>query len=51
MSQMQYKLDLGARVVERRRFLERWLPAREEEPSQAFLDLAEREIDCAGLFR
>lgn len=49
MCQMQYKLDLGAQVLERKEFLERWLPAREDEPPSAFLELAEREISCAEL--
>ncbi len=47
--QMQYKLDLGARILGRDEFLARWIPARDDEPPAGFLALADREIDCAGL--
>jgi len=49
--QMQYKLDLGARILERDEFLGRWLPVRDDEPPAAFLSLVGRDIDCADLFR
>lgn len=46
---MQYKLDLGARILERRDFLSKWIPARDEDPPEAFLSLVDREIACADL--
>lgn len=47
--QMQYKLDLGARILERPDFLAKWLPERDREPPEAFLDLVDCLLPCSEL--
>ncbi len=49
-SQMQYKIDLGARVTSRPEFLERWLSKRDADFSPQFDSLLEKEIPCQELF-
>lgn len=43
-SQMQYKVDLGARIVERSEFLPRWIDATTEQLPPSFLSLLDTDI-------
>lgn len=49
--QMQYKLDLGARILDRSDFLSRWLSERDRDPPRLFFGLKDRIIPCAELMR
>lgn len=50
-SQMQYKLDMGARVTKRKDFLEQWLSAINKAPSPAFKNVPEQFFDCYTLLK
>jgi hypothetical protein len=48
--QMQYKRDLGARILSRPDFLSKWQPAASADPGDILIHLLECEIPCTDLF-
>lgn len=49
-SQMQYKLDLGAKVTARKDFLNRWLPSVSKSIPVHFENVLDHFVDCQSIF-